>query len=89
MAGPNKKMHVSDEEVLYELLQENEHSNIYESEYSSGSEISVNILSCGKQNVSSDEEENVCDHSSLSFHRNHLNIKKLIKTLIKGRGRME
>jgi hypothetical protein len=28
-------MHVSDQEVLYELLQENEYSDISESEYSS------------------------------------------------------
>jgi hypothetical protein len=32
LAGPNK-MCVSDEEVLYELLQENEYSDISESEY--------------------------------------------------------
>jgi hypothetical protein len=28
MAGPSKKMHVSDEEVFYELLQENEYTGI-------------------------------------------------------------
>jgi hypothetical protein len=33
MAGPSKKMLVSDEEVFYELLQENEYSGISESEY--------------------------------------------------------
>jgi hypothetical protein len=32
MGGPSKKMRVSDEEVLYELLQENEYSGISESE---------------------------------------------------------
>jgi hypothetical protein len=32
MAGPSKKMRVSDEEVLYELLQENEYIGISESE---------------------------------------------------------
>jgi hypothetical protein len=30
MADPSKMMHVSDEEVLYELLQENESSDISE-----------------------------------------------------------
>jgi hypothetical protein len=40
MAGPSKKMHVSDEEVL----QENEYSD---------SEINVKILSGGEQNVTS------------------------------------
>jgi hypothetical protein len=42
MAGPNKKMH--DEEVFSELLQENEYSDVSESEYSSDSEINVKIL---------------------------------------------
>jgi hypothetical protein len=49
MAGPNKKMCVSDEEVLYELLQENEYSDISERKYSSDSEINVKILSCDEQ----------------------------------------
>jgi hypothetical protein len=44
VAGPSKKMRVSDE-VLYELLQENEYSDISESEYSSDSEINVKIWS--------------------------------------------
>jgi hypothetical protein len=35
MEGPSKKTRMSDEEVLYELLQENEYSDISESEYSS------------------------------------------------------
>jgi hypothetical protein len=48
MAGPIKKMLVSDEEVLCELLQENECSHISESEYSSDSEINVKILLCGE-----------------------------------------
>jgi hypothetical protein len=63
MTGPNKKMCVSDEEVLYEPLQENEYSDIPESEYSSDSEINVKIFACGEQSVSSDEEEDVSDNS--------------------------
>jgi hypothetical protein len=62
MAGPSKKMRGSDK-VLYELLQEDECSNVSESEYSRGSEINVKILSCGERSVSSDEEENVSDSS--------------------------
>jgi hypothetical protein len=45
VAGPSKKMHVSDAEMLYELLQENKYSDISESVYSGDSEINVNILS--------------------------------------------
>jgi hypothetical protein len=45
---------VSDEELLYEMLQENEYSDISESEYSNDSEINVKILSHGEQRVSSD-----------------------------------
>jgi hypothetical protein len=45
MAGPSKEMSVSDEDVLYELLQENQYSDISESIYSSDSEINVKILS--------------------------------------------
>jgi hypothetical protein len=48
---------VSDEEVLYELLQENE--------YSSDSKINVKISPGGEQSVSSDEAENVSDNSSM------------------------
>jgi hypothetical protein len=46
-------MRVSDEEVLYELLEENEYSysDISESEYSSDSEINVKMLSRGEQSV--------------------------------------
>jgi hypothetical protein len=66
MAGPSKKMHVSDE-VFYELLQENEYSGISESEYSSDSEVNVKILSCGEHSVSSDEAENVSDNSSMQL----------------------
>jgi hypothetical protein len=55
MAGPSKKMRLSDE-VFYELLQENECSDISESEYSSDNEINVNISSSGEQSVSSDEQ---------------------------------
>jgi hypothetical protein len=39
MAGPSKKIRVSNEQVLYELLHMNEYSDISESEYSSDSEI--------------------------------------------------
>jgi hypothetical protein len=60
MVGPSKKMCVSDE-VLCELLQKNEYSDISDSEYS---EIKVKISSCGKQSVSSDEES-VSDNSSM------------------------
>jgi GMP synthase-like glutamine amidotransferase len=55
MAGPSKKMRVSDEGVFCELLQENEYSDISESEYSSDRKISVKILSGGEQSVTSDE----------------------------------
>jgi hypothetical protein len=65
MAGPSKKMCVSDEEVLYELLQENDYSNTSDSEYSSDSEISVQILLYGEKSVSSDEAENVSDNTSM------------------------
>jgi hypothetical protein len=65
MAVPSKKMCVSDEKVLYEVLQKNEYSDISESEYSSDSKINVKILSCGEQSVSSVEEENVNDNSSM------------------------
>jgi hypothetical protein len=58
MAGPSKKMRVSDE-VFYELLREIEYRDISESEQSSDNEINVNILSCG------DEEESVSDSSSM------------------------
>jgi hypothetical protein len=64
MAGPSKKMCMSDEEVLYELLQENEYSDIFERECSSDSEIDGKFLSCGKQSVRSDEE-NISDSSSM------------------------
>jgi hypothetical protein len=40
-------------------LQENEYSDISESEYCGDSEIIVKISSCGEQNISSDEEETV------------------------------
>jgi hypothetical protein len=42
------------EELLYELLQENEYSDISKSEYSSDSEINVKISLHGEQNVSSE-----------------------------------
>jgi hypothetical protein len=56
MADPSKMMHVTDEVLVCELLQENEGSDI---------EINVKILSCSEQSVSSDEEESVSDNSSL------------------------
>jgi hypothetical protein len=64
MAGPSKKMHVSDEEVLYKLCKRI-NTVIFLSEYSSDSEINVKSSSCCEQSVSSDEEENVCDSSSM------------------------
>jgi hypothetical protein len=45
---------VSDEELLYELLQENEYSDISKSKYRSDSEIDVKISLHGEQNVSSE-----------------------------------
>jgi hypothetical protein len=66
MAGPCKKMRESDE-VLYELLQENEHSDISESVYSSDSEMNVKTSSCGEQSISSDEEQNVSDDVACSM----------------------
>jgi hypothetical protein len=65
MAGPSKKMHVSDEELLHELLHKNTYSDISESKYSSDSEINVKISSCGEQSLSSDVEENVSDNSRM------------------------
>jgi hypothetical protein len=56
---------VNDEVVLYELLQENECSDISESIYSSDNEVIVKILSCGEHTVSSDEEENVSDNINM------------------------
>jgi hypothetical protein len=46
-------------------LQEIEYSDISESMYSNDSEINVKILSRGEQSVSSDEEDNVSDSSSM------------------------
>jgi hypothetical protein len=54
--------------VFYELLQDNEYSDTSESEYSSDSEINVNISSGGEQSVSYDEAENVSDDSSMQPH---------------------
>jgi hypothetical protein len=56
---------VCEEQVLYEPLQENDHSYISETVYSSESEINMKISSWGEQSVSSDEEENVSDNSSM------------------------
>jgi hypothetical protein len=64
-AGPSKKMRVSDKVVLYEMLQQNEYSDISGSEYSSDSKKIVKILSCGEESVSSDDEENVSDNRSM------------------------
>jgi hypothetical protein len=58
-------MRVGDEKVFYELLQENEYSDILESEYSSDREINVKISSGGEQSVSFDEALNVSDNSSI------------------------
>jgi hypothetical protein len=63
MVGPSQ-IYVSDE-ALYELLQENEYGDISKSIYSTDSEINMKILSCGEQSIRSNEEENVCDNSSL------------------------
>jgi hypothetical protein len=65
MAGPSKKMGVSNEEVFYELIQEKEYSGISESEYSSHSEKNVKILLGGERNVISDEAENISNSSSM------------------------
>jgi hypothetical protein len=58
MVSPSKKTCVSDE-MLYELLQENEYSDTFDSE------INMKTSSCGEQNISSDEEESVNDNSSM------------------------
>jgi hypothetical protein len=58
---------LSDEQVFYELLQENEYSGTLESEYSSDSEINVNFKLGGEQSVSSDEAENVSDNSGMQL----------------------
>jgi hypothetical protein len=58
-------MRVSDEQMLRDLLQDNEYSDISESVYSSDSKMNVKISSCGEQSVSSDEEENGSDNSSM------------------------
>jgi hypothetical protein len=65
MAGPRRRMHLSDEEEICELLQENGYSDITESKCSSDSEINGKIFSGGEQSVSSDEEESVSDSSSM------------------------
>jgi hypothetical protein len=44
MAGPSKRMRISNEEVFYELLQENEYSDISENDYSCDSEINLKIF---------------------------------------------
>jgi hypothetical protein len=64
MACPSKKLCGSDEVVLYEQFQENEYSDISESEYSSDSEINVKISSC-EQSVGSEEDENVSDNITM------------------------
>jgi hypothetical protein len=64
MAGSSKKMHVNDEVVFYELLQENEYNDISESMCSTDTEIYVKIVSYDEQSVSSDEE-NMNDTSSM------------------------
>jgi hypothetical protein len=59
-------MRVSDE-VLCEMLQENEYSDISESEYSNDSEINVRIRHVVSRVVSSDEEQNVSDNVACSM----------------------
>jgi hypothetical protein len=44
MAGPSMQMHMSHGDVLCELLQENECSDICEHEYSSDSDINAKYL---------------------------------------------
>jgi hypothetical protein len=56
---------VSVDGAFYELLQENEYRGISEIEYSSDSEINVNISLGGERSVSSDEAENINDNSSM------------------------
>jgi hypothetical protein len=58
MAGPSKKLHMSDE-VLYELLQKNEDNDISEGKYSSHSEVNMKILSYGEHSVNSDDNSNI------------------------------
>jgi hypothetical protein len=53
MADPSKKMCVSDNEVFYELLQENEYSGISESEYSS------NFPFAGKPGINVDLKDSI------------------------------
>jgi hypothetical protein len=48
---------VIDEEVLHELFQENEYSDISNSIYSSNSDINRRISLCDEQSVSSDKEK--------------------------------
>jgi hypothetical protein len=65
MAGLSKKMHIHDEDKLYELFQENEYSDISHSEYSSDSEINVKISSSGEQSANTDEGQNASNNSSM------------------------
>jgi hypothetical protein len=50
---------------FYELLQEDEHGDISESECNSDSKINMKISSGGEQSVSSDETENISGNSSM------------------------
>jgi hypothetical protein len=52
---------------VYELLQEHEYSDISESKCSSNSEINLKISSCDEQRVSSNQEENIVDSSSMHY----------------------
>jgi hypothetical protein len=56
MVGPSIKMHVNDAEVLYELLQEDEYTDISNSEYSSDRKINMKTSSYVEQSVCADEE---------------------------------
>jgi hypothetical protein len=63
MAGPSKRMHVSDEVVLCELLENNKCSDISESECNH-SDMNMNILSCSQQSFSCNYEVIVSDNGT-------------------------
>jgi hypothetical protein len=59
---------MSDEKVLYELLQEIKDSDISQSKYNSGSKTNVKGSPCDEHSVSFDEEANVSDNISMKSH---------------------
>jgi hypothetical protein len=63
MGGPSEKMRVSDE--VFVNCYKRMNTMIFQSEYSSGSEISMKISSRAEQSVGSDEAKNVSDNSSM------------------------